>query len=95
LFVLAHLFTRLAGWREHTTFLSLTPTDTNDSTARAVALGTAYIVTYLATVIATPMLAIAALLLKILGKVPRKYLRLADSLRLNQSAGTVRQGPGV
>lgn len=95
LLVLAHLFTRLAGWREHTTFLSLTPTDANDSTARVAALGAAYLVTYLATAIAAPILAIAALLLKILGKVSTKYLRLADPLRLNQSAGIVRQGPGV
>jgi len=95
LLVLAHLFTRLGGWREHTTFLSLTPTDANDSTARVVTLGTAYIVTYLATAIVAPMLAIAALLLELLRKVSTKYLRLADPLRLNQSASIFRQGPGV
>lgn len=95
LLVLAHLFTIFAGWREHTTFLSLTATDGNDSTARGVALGTAYIVTYLATAIAAPMLAITALLLEVMRRVPQKCRTLAKPLGFNQSAGTVRQGPGV
>ncbi|HAV62427.1 MAG TPA: hypothetical protein DCY13_08700 [Verrucomicrobiales bacterium] len=49
----------LAGWREHTTFLSLTPTSV-DGADDGTTLGISYVVSYLLATIVAPVLALAA-----------------------------------
>lgn len=50
----------LAGWREHTTFLSLTPASTGEAPDSGAGLGAAYIESYLLVTIVAPVLVLAA-----------------------------------
>jgi hypothetical protein len=61
LFVVAHLL----GWREYTTFLTGTLGQTDVSWQWACFCGTTYLLLHFATILAVPILLIAALLLRL------------------------------
>ena len=63
LIVIVFAICHAAGLREHTTFLSGTPAAAEGSTDRSVFLGMIYIAVYLAFVLITPILALAAVFL--------------------------------
>lgn len=54
-----YLGVELLGWRQHTTFLSLTPSDTVSHSGDNAFAGTVYIALYIGTTVAAPILVIA------------------------------------
>jgi hypothetical protein len=61
------------GWREHTTFLSGTPTTAAIGRATAAVLGLLYILAYLGAVVLAPILLLASALLPALRRLwPRQ-----------------------
>jgi hypothetical protein len=65
----------LAGWREHTTFISGTATSIGTGVNSSVTLGLIYMFAYFGFVLAAPILIIAALLVF----VGRKFFHMASS----------------
>ncbi len=66
----------LAGWREHTTFISGTVTSTDTGINASVTLGLIYMLAYFGFVLAAPVLIIAALVIFIF----RRACRGAETL---------------
>jgi hypothetical protein len=61
----------LAGWREHTTFISGTVTSTDAGINASATLGLIYMLAYFGFVLAAPILIIAAFVIFILRRVCR------------------------
>lgn len=72
--LLAVLFVgcELAGWREHTTFISGTAASADAGINSSVTFGLIYMLAYFGFVLGTPILLIAAVLLGTLRRVSRK-----------------------
>lgn len=60
LLALTFAFVAIAGWRDHTTFLSLTPSATGETSDRSIVQGAAYISSFLLVTIVVPVLFLAA-----------------------------------
>jgi hypothetical protein len=58
--LLLYLGAEVLGWRRHTSFLSLTPSDPSSGTGHNVLLGASYIVLHLLATIAVPIFVIAS-----------------------------------
>jgi len=69
--LLAALFAvcEIAGWREHTTFVSGTATSVDSAVGTSVVLGLTYMLAYFGFVLAAPVLVIAALVLSAILRV--------------------------
>jgi hypothetical protein len=62
----------LAGWREHTTFLSGTPASAGGSANTSVVLGVVYMAGYFGVVLLAPILALAAGLLFVFERIAER-----------------------
>jgi hypothetical protein len=80
LIALAFGVCHLLGWREHTTFLSGTAASADASLQRTSTLGVIYLVAYFGFVLLTPILILAAMLLKCAERVRRKPTSGQDPL---------------
>ena len=65
-FAICHLL----GWREHTTFLTGTPTAAETGLSTSATLGTFYMAAYFAFVLLTPILLVAASILFVWQRLP-------------------------
>lgn len=69
------------GWREHTTFLSGTPTSAAISRETAAVFGVIYICAYLGAVVLVPILLLAGALLAVMQRWVRRKFPLRDDGR--------------
>ena len=91
-FVACHL----AGWREHTTFLSGTATSADGSVNASILLGVVYMAAYFGLVLLAPILALAAGLLFAFERLASRRADLRIDQRRSEDFGTandVASGP--
>jgi hypothetical protein len=86
LVVLFFAVCELGGMRDHTTFLSGTPTEAGGGGSTPVVLGIIYLAAYLAFVLLAPVLLLAAAMLALLQRwIPRVEEKTESSSRTHES----------
>lgn len=79
LILIFFLICHVSCWREHTTFISGTAAEANETAASSAALGMVYLVSYFAFVLVAPILVLASGIFAGLSALTRSFTRPPDS----------------